>query len=112
MDHAVATTYFDLLPLELIPHIVERLGDDLAAHVFFGQLSPRIWKLCYENRGRDFWERLLRTSGLSEAHDEARSVDDKAWEKMAVECALHAADCKYPMCGMARLRENSASTSV
>lgn len=109
----IATSYLELLPLELISIIFENIGHDLVAHVTFSKLRPDIYEFCYKNRGRGFWEPILRASGLSTLELSEHDLETDAslssrgqWEKLAGECVAHAETCKHPRCGMPRLREN------
>ena len=110
-DLHMPTSYLDRLPLELVKFIFDNIGDDLIAHFTFSKLRPDIWDYCYRGRGQEFWEPILRASGLgvirvSDDEPELPKGIPRLWEKLAIDCAEHALECQYPKCGMARLREN------
>ncbi len=114
----MSTSYIDLLPLELISIIFDNIGHDLVSHVTFSTLRPDIYEFCYKDRGREFWQPILRASGLSTLERskhaaEARDLTSRAeWEELARECVAHAETCRHPKCGMARLRENGTCGST
>lgn len=101
---ARAISYIDLLPLNIVTLISENLENDLIAHVTFGKLRPHIWAHCYEDATIDFWEPVLRASGLGAMPDE--EIDGEAWGKLAVHCVEHAEHCWVSGCGIEQLRSN------
>ncbi|KAI0766023.1 hypothetical protein BC629DRAFT_1539625 [Irpex lacteus] len=103
------TSYLDRLPLELISMIFKNLGYDLVAHVTFSILRSDIYDFCYSSLDAEFWQRILRASGLAtlnlaEGNIECQTRDE--WELLARECVLHAEVCTHPKCGMVRIRQN------
>ena len=95
-DLHMPTSYLDRLPLELFKFIFDNIGDDLIAHFTFSKLRPDIWDYCYRGRGQEFWEPILRASGLGvirvddepEFHYDEDSEIARLWEELAIDCAL------------------------
>lgn len=100
------TDLLDTLPLELISLIFDNIGHDLVAHVAFSKLRPYIYDCCYRNRGRAFWQPVLRASGIGRLHKDDNLDEDDAWERLAFECVEHAVVCSHHECGMTLLRKN------